>query len=154
MEIPNWLKIKIKAKIFECPHCHKVMQFNSITGMGVKESIQDSGIAVLFVEYNCKSCKKTLLFELFPMTLDIMVENTIEEWSMDDVSNGFSKKNRNSNKKRSKISKIDKEEFQDALKIINNSSSWYDMMLDFGSTEKQIEQYEAYGKKIDQKLET
>lgn len=152
VEAPRWLKDKIKNLL--CPFCEKPMVAEAISGYGTKNSVDNKNVSVLFIEYQCPKCNKKPIIELEPMEMEQIVDNLIAEWSNEeDVEEKPVKKNSNvwdGNKpKVQEKSKITDEEIKEVHNILEDSKTWYDVMIRMGINEKQVQMFEEDGIKID-----
>jgi len=150
-DIPRWLEGYIQKDSYSCPdkECMLPFDFKGVTGIGIKDETTPNRLknSYLFIEYMCPKCDMRTIIQLHQMSLiefATMVMDDFEDIIAEELEEEKQKKVPKRDpkvpraKKRSKGSKISREEMKKAKDIINNSATWEDFLGQIGADEDSL----------------
>jgi hypothetical protein len=156
IDLPTWLIEYMKKERCPNPDCKGEMDADFIFACGIRESSKHQQVTVCWIEYFCILCEKSFHMEIRPYSMVELAEDVFRKQHRKDLPKDLSKKvvpPAETIEADGNVCKITDEEVIEAKKIINESESFYQMMISFGITDEDIADYESLGKEIDKKYD-
>jgi len=131
MVIPSWLVKHFRKENFSCPNCRIDFDIEGVYALGIKISESTKNTReMLFCNYKCNGCKKSISWEIFDLSLSefaIAIIDDAEEQKEEDTVN-TDKKSKVSKSK----SKISLDEKKQAINMLDESNNWVDWLNKIG----------------------
>ena len=147
-DLPNWIIGYLEDQV--CPGCGAKIDPDFVTACGVAASAKDPAIEVCRIDYFCLICDRGFSLEI----------NSL--YSLADLADDI-KKSKPVKKKSTKLptsppsckgkSKISDAEVKAFSRMLRDADSWDDVLYGIGIRQEDIEEYNAFGKRVDAELD-
>jgi len=154
--LPSWITDLLKESGIKCYNCDKKYNENSVMSVGIKKSIENYKIEVLFVDLRCLNCNKVATFEIANQDLKDLAYNILDEMESESEENEPSSKpvrkirsedNCNHSRmsinkpKKMIISKITKKEIKEHVDFLKSIKTHEEFLIAMGMSPEEIESY-------------
>jgi len=160
LEFPKWFNEMLPD--LSCPSCKKGVKESDITGEGIRKCMNNSDQTAFFIEYCCSKCGKSITMELNKMTLEEFTMELLNIFTEDidaldeleeipDPSDNFLDEVQYDKEKEEIVSKMTQLEVDNVKRVIRESASHHDFMMQIGITDDDLKQYEKEYNNLDEK---
>ena len=138
IEIPKWILKRLDS--WPCQECSSMFSVTGLIGISIRY-VEQKEKTCLFIEYICPKCQVQFTIEIIPMTVEEFVGEMMNEY----ISGGEKKAVKNTKrKKRQAKSKITDEEILEGKRIMEESDSFMDVLVQFGVDPDVLQKYGTY----------